>query len=64
MGAEVLRRADEFGTVTAGKLADIIVVDGDPLKDIAAIKKVRMTFKGGKLYRPEMLAHATGTIPL
>jgi imidazolonepropionase-like amidohydrolase len=64
VGAEILLQADNFGTVTAGKLADVIVVDGDPLKDIADIKKVQMTFKGGKLYRPEMLAHAMGKLPL
>jgi imidazolonepropionase-like amidohydrolase len=33
-GAEIMGRADEFGTVAAGKLADLLVIDGDPLSDI------------------------------
>jgi imidazolonepropionase-like amidohydrolase len=36
-GAEVLGRGDELGTVTAGKLADLLVVDGDPVADIGVL---------------------------
>ena len=36
-GAEVLGRGDELGTVTAGKLADLLVVDGDPVTDIGVL---------------------------
>jgi len=37
-GAEIMGRGDEFGTVEAGKLADLLVVDTDVLKDIAALE--------------------------
>jgi imidazolonepropionase-like amidohydrolase len=37
-GAEIMGRAHEFGTVTAGKLADLLVVDGDVLADIAVLE--------------------------
>jgi len=37
-GAEVLGRADDLGTVTAGKLADLLVVDGNPLSDINVLR--------------------------
>jgi imidazolonepropionase-like amidohydrolase len=37
-GAEIMGRAHEFGTLTAGKLADILVVDGDVLSDIALLE--------------------------
>jgi len=37
-GAEVLGRGDELGTVTAGKLADLLVVDGDPVADIHVLQ--------------------------
>ena len=37
-GAEVLGRGDELGTVTAGKLADLLVVDGDPVADIGVLR--------------------------
>ncbi len=37
-GAEVLGRGDELGTVTAGKLADLLVVDGDPVADVNVLR--------------------------
>jgi len=37
-GAEILGRAHELGTLEAGKLADILVVDGDPIADIAVLE--------------------------
>jgi imidazolonepropionase-like amidohydrolase len=37
-GAEIMGRGDEFGTVTPGKLADLLIVDGDVLGDIAILE--------------------------
>lgn len=37
-GAEIMGRADEFGTLQAGKLADVLVIDGDVLADIALLE--------------------------
>jgi len=37
-GAEIMGRADEFGTVEVGKLADLLIVDGDVLKDITLLE--------------------------
>ncbi len=37
-GAEIMGRGDEFGTLTAGKLADILVVDGDVVENIAILE--------------------------
>lgn len=37
-GAEIMGRGDEFGTVQAGKLADLLVVDGDVAKDISVLE--------------------------
>ena len=39
---------DRIGTLEAGKLADVIVVDGNPLADIDDIAKVKMTFAEGR----------------
>ena len=38
-GAEIMGRAAEFGTLEPGKLADVLIVDGDPLADIAVLEK-------------------------
>jgi imidazolonepropionase-like amidohydrolase len=40
-GAEIMGRADEFGTVEPGKLADLLIVDGDVLADIALLEDRR-----------------------
>jgi imidazolonepropionase-like amidohydrolase len=37
-GARVMRMADEIGTIEAGKLADLVVIDGDPLSDISLVR--------------------------
>ena len=42
---------DDRGTIAAGKLADIIAVEGNPLEDITATERVRFVMKGGKVYR-------------
>jgi imidazolonepropionase-like amidohydrolase len=46
-GAHVLRMSDEVGTITVGKRADLVVIDGDPIARPAEIGKVRWTFRDG-----------------
>lgn len=58
--AECLNLADEIGTIEAGKLADLIVVDGDPLADITTLRDVKMVMKGGVIYVPAQLDSAIG----
>ena len=51
-GSELLRMEDETGTVAAGKFADLLVVDGDPLADIAILQdrsKLALVMKDGKV---------------
>jgi imidazolonepropionase-like amidohydrolase len=47
--AEILHMGDRLGTIEAGKLADIIVVDGNPDEDFNALRKVKTAFVNGRL---------------
>ncbi len=47
--AEILKMDDRLGTIETGKLADIIVVDGNPDEDFNALKKVQTAFVNGRL---------------
>ncbi len=48
-GAEIMHMGDRLGTIEPGKLADIIVVDGNPDEDFAALRKVKSAFVNGRL---------------
>ncbi|HZK12686.1 MAG TPA: amidohydrolase family protein [Atribacterota bacterium] len=49
--AELLGMEDSIGTIEKGKLADIISVKGDPLKDITVLKNVSLVMKEGQQYK-------------
>ncbi|MGH8278944.1 MAG: amidohydrolase family protein [Gammaproteobacteria bacterium] len=46
-GAELLRHSAEFGSLTPGKFADLVAVHGNPLEDIACMRKVDFVMKAG-----------------
>ncbi|WP_455542696.1 amidohydrolase family protein [Intestinibacter sp.] len=48
-GAELLGIDDIVGTLEEGKIADIVVINGDPLQDINNTKNVEYTYRGGEL---------------
>ena len=48
--ARILHLADR-GAIRPGLLADLVAVDGDPTRDVAAVEHVRLVMKGGKLVR-------------
>jgi imidazolonepropionase-like amidohydrolase len=59
LGAEALRMGDQIGSIAPGLQADIIALDGDPLQDITAVRRVVFVMKGGIVYKNA----ARGAIP-
>ena len=53
--AELLKKEHDLGTIEAGKLADLILVNGDPLKDMSLFQqyqeKITLILQGGKIYK-------------
>jgi len=49
--ADLLRHADELGSIRPGKYADVIAVSGDPLQDINVLENVQFVMKDGKVYK-------------
>lgn len=62
-GARALRMGDELGTIEPGKLADLFVVSGNPLRDIRRTRDVRRVMVRGQLYdAADLLARARGKL--
>ena len=51
LNAQSLSLGDRIGSIAPGLEADLIAVDGDPLKDITALRRVVFVMKGGKVYK-------------
>jgi imidazolonepropionase-like amidohydrolase len=51
LAAESMGLGRELGTLATGMAADLVAVQGDPLQDITALRRVSFVMRGGKLYR-------------
>jgi len=61
--AQVIGANAERGVIAPGKLADLILVDGDPSVHIADIDRIDMVMKGGKVYDPGRIEASLGITP-
>jgi hypothetical protein len=61
--AKAFRKDKDFGTVEPGKVADLIAIDGDPLKDIWSVQNVKLVVLGGKVVDHEFHADYRNPIP-
>ena len=50
-GADLIGASDKIGTISAGHFADLVAVNGDPLKDISLLRHAPFVMKGGVVYR-------------
>jgi hypothetical protein len=62
-GAKYSKVLAERGSITPGKVADLVLIDGDPTQDISAIRKVAMVLKGDKAYYPSDVYTELGVKP-
>lgn len=53
VAATALGINDQLGTIEEGKIADLVIVDGNPLDDLCALRKISLIMKGGKKIIPE-----------
>jgi imidazolonepropionase-like amidohydrolase len=51
--ADLLGWSDKIGTIESGKWADVIAVDGDPLRDVTTLQHVKFVMKGGEVVKNE-----------
>jgi len=51
INARVLHMEKQIGSVKTGLLADLIAVEGDPTRDVSAVRKIKLVMKNGKVYK-------------
>ena len=61
--ARVTGMAGQTGSIEPGKAADLVILEGNPLEDISAIRTGVLVMKGNTLYRPNELYQAVGVQP-
>jgi imidazolonepropionase-like amidohydrolase len=60
--ADLLGRSDQIGSIKPGKYADVVAVEGDPLKDVSLLENVQFVMKDGKVYRQQVRGVMSGQV--
>ena len=63
VAANLIELGDRVGTLQAGKLADVIGVPGDPLKDLGVLRRVDLVIKDGSCYRDDRGLRQKASLP-
>jgi imidazolonepropionase-like amidohydrolase len=63
LAASVLKQQSDLGSIETGKRADLLLVEGDPSKNISDIRRCRMTIKNGVVFDSAQLYAAVGILP-
>ena len=61
--AQIVGDFNNSGSISAGKNADLVLLDGNPLEDITALRRTALVIEGQNLYRPDELYEAMGIKP-
>ncbi|WP_419936882.1 amidohydrolase family protein [Candidatus Palauibacter sp.] len=62
VAASALAMDGEIGTLTGGALADMLIVEGNPLDDISDLRRARIVIKDGEVFRLEDLLEPPGAL--
>ena len=62
-GARIMSKDSELGSITPGKLADVVLIEGDPTKDISAVRNTKVVIKDGVIYYPAEIDQELGIKP-
>jgi imidazolonepropionase-like amidohydrolase len=61
--ANLVGAGERTGSITVGKQADLVLVEGDPFEDISAVRRATLVMKGATAYQPDALYQAVGVKP-
>jgi len=61
--AKVVGQDTATGSISEGKYADLVLLDGNPLEDITLLRKATLVVQGDRLFQPEAIYNAIGVIP-
>jgi hypothetical protein len=61
-GSQFLKKESDYGTVTAGKISDLVILNSNPLDDISNTRDIEFVIKGNDVFNPEIIANEINCI--